>query len=136
LISGWSRRVPGCVLAEHPSDAGHTWFGFGPTQLAHRDSAVAAARLDDGSLIVVYNNSASDRRKLAIVRTADGVHWSAPYALENDPRPAYDGPVRREYSYPFLIATADGRFHVVYTWQRKRIRHTTFTAAWAKSALR
>jgi predicted neuraminidase len=129
----WSTRTPGVVTYATTSDAGVHWSDFVSTGLVHRDSAVAAALLPDRSLLAVYNNAPGDRRKLAIVRKSDRL--SKPYQLEDDPRPAFDGPVRREYSYPFLIATSDGRYHVVYTWQRTKIRHVVFNAAWATAAL-
>jgi hypothetical protein len=41
---------------------------------------------------------------------------------------------RKEFSYPYLI-TADGDdAHLVYTWDRKKIRHRYFPSAWLKQA--
>lgn len=121
----WSARTPGVVTYATTRDGGAHWSDWRSTGLVHRDSAVAAALLPDRSLIAVYNDTPGDRRKLALVHLPSGKSL----ALESDPRPAFDGPTRREYSYPFLIATSDGRYHVVYTWQRTKIRHVTFNAA-------
>ena len=129
----WSAKTPGFVNSATTTDGGVQWSPPASTGLEHRDSAVAAAPLGDGSLLAVYNNSPGDRRKLAIVRKCQ--RWSAPFQLENDPRPPFDGPTRREYSYPFVIATRDGRYHVVYTWQRTRIKHVVFNASWVRAAL-
>ncbi|HEV2719745.1 MAG TPA: sialidase family protein [Thermoanaerobaculia bacterium] len=128
----WSARTPGVVTFAKTRDGGAHWSEVDSTGLVHRDSAVAAALLPDGTPILVYNNTPGDRRKLALARIGS----RTPFQLENDPRPAFDGPIRREYSYPYLITTSDGRYHVVYTWQRTRIRHVTFNAAWAGTALR
>ena len=38
-----------------------------------------------------------------------------------------------EYEYPNLLRTADGRFHVVYTWNNSFIKHVTFNSAWLES---
>ena len=127
----WSARTPGVVTFAKTGDGGAHWSEIESTGLVHRDSAVAAAALPNRALIAIYNNAPDDRRKLAMVRLPS----RTPFQLENDPRPPFDGPIRREYSYPFLIATADGRYHVVYTWQRTKIRHVTFNAAWASTTL-
>ena len=36
----------------------------------------------------------------------------------------------KEYSYPCLTEGRDGRIHLSYTWERKRIRHVEFNLAW------
>ncbi|MDO8262990.1 MAG: sialidase family protein [Gallionella sp.] len=35
-----------------------------------------------------------------------------------------------EFSYPYLIQTRSGDFHLVYTWNRSYIKHVMFTRAW------
>jgi predicted neuraminidase len=35
-----------------------------------------------------------------------------------------------EFSYPYLIQTHNGDFHLVYTWNRSFIKHVQFTRAW------
>ncbi len=125
----WASRMPGSVTVTRTDDAGEEWGDVFGTKLIQRDSAVAGVLLGDGSLLAAYNNSAWDRRDLSLARSADGgVHWSKPYPLEHDTTP--DNVVRREYSYPFLLQTQDGRYHLVYTWQRKKIRHVVFNDAW------
>lgn len=125
----WSARLPGCVTMANTDDAGVHWSAISGTRLVHRDSGVAGTLLGDGSLLAVYNNSAWDRRDLSMARSADGgIHWSKPHPLERDTTP--DEVVRREYSYPYVFQTSDGRYHVVYTWQRTRIRHLTFNDSW------
>jgi predicted neuraminidase len=121
----WSARTPGVVTYARTRDAGAHWSDFESTGLVHRDSAVAAALLPDRSRFIIYNDTPGDRRKLALTPLPAGHSL----ALESDPRPPFDGPIRREYSYPYVIATSDGRYHVVYTWQRTKICHVTFTPA-------
>lgn len=38
-----------------------------------------------------------------------------------------------EYEYPNFLRTADGQFHVVYTWNNSFIKHVTFNSAWLES---
>jgi predicted neuraminidase len=133
----FAERRPSRVLLISTRDAGRHWSDIRGTPLVHRDSGVSGVRLDDGSLIVFYNetswsNPAWNRRNLSMVRSADGgVHWSTPYSLEHDP--AQDAGTIHEYSYPCVLRTHDGRLHVLYTWHRKLIRHLTFNAAWVQA---
>ena len=40
-----------------------------------------------------------------------------------------------EFSYPYLIQTRNGDFHLVYTWNRSYIKHVRFTRAWLNQRL-
>ncbi len=125
----WSSSMAGCVTVTRSDDAGVHWSAIARTRLVHRDSAVCGTRLGDGSLLAVYNNSIWDRRDLSMARSADGgVHWSKPHPLERDSTPG--NLVRREYSYPYVLQTRDGLYHLLYTWQRTRIRHVVFNDSW------
>jgi predicted neuraminidase len=39
-----------------------------------------------------------------------------------------------EFSYPYLIRASDGNMHLLYTWNRKRIRHVAFNDNWVDGA--
>lgn len=43
---------------------------------------------------------------------------------------------RFEFSYPYLIQTQGGDFHLVYTWNRSFIKHVWFTQAWLDQRLK
>jgi predicted neuraminidase len=43
---------------------------------------------------------------------------------------------RFEFSYPYLIQTQSGDFHLVYTWNRSLIKHIWFTQAWLEQRLK
>jgi len=40
-----------------------------------------------------------------------------------------------EFSYPFLLQTRRGEFHLVYTWNRSFIKHVEFNQAWLDERL-
>jgi predicted neuraminidase len=40
-----------------------------------------------------------------------------------------------EFSYPYLIQTHSGDFHLVYTWNRSFIKHVSFNTAWLDQQL-
>ncbi|HEY2325507.1 MAG TPA: sialidase family protein [Thermoanaerobaculia bacterium] len=123
---------PFAVTMSKTHDAGAHWSDVVPTPLVHRDSQVSGVLLSDNSMLVFYNGSAWDRRDLSVARTTDGgKHWSWPYHIEHDT--TGNDIVRREYSYPYVYRTRDGNIHVLYTWQRTRIRHLTFNEAWVRA---
>jgi predicted neuraminidase len=41
-----------------------------------------------------------------------------------------------EFSYPYLIQTHSGDFHLVYTWNRSFIKHVQFTNAWLDAQIK
>jgi predicted neuraminidase len=45
----------------------------------------------------------------------DGQSWTPGPVLETEPG--------KEFSYPAVIQTADGRVHVTYTWKRQKVKH-------------
>jgi predicted neuraminidase len=120
---------PFAVTISKTHDSGERFSDVTATPLVHRDSQVSGILLADKSMLVFYNGSAWDRRDLSVARTVDGgMHWSWPYHIEHDT--TGDDVVRREYSYPYVYRTRDGNIHLMYTWQRTRIRHLTFNDAW------
>ncbi|TAJ79163.1 MAG: hypothetical protein EPO42_06670 [Gallionellaceae bacterium] len=46
-----------------------------------------------------------------------------------------EGRCRYEFSYPYLIRTQRGDFHLVYTWNRTFIKHLWFNQAWLDQRL-
>ena len=86
---------------------------------------MAGARLDDGSVIIVFNDSEKNRSDLSLARsTGDGESWRTIHEFEKDPSGA------DEYSYPYLIRASSGDYHLLYTWQRTHIKHVRFNHTW------
>ncbi len=114
-------------------NAGQTWTAIGDTEIPNPNSAIAALALANGTRLLVLNNLEAGRHRLVLMladpATSDKAkQWRVVQVLEDDE--ALPGEQRREFSYPYLI-TADGSdAHLVYTWDRKKIRHIHFGAAW------
>ena len=89
--------------------------------------------LKNGSRILVANNLEQGRHRLVMLMADDSSNdWKVIQVLEDDE--ALPNEQRREYSYPFVISTSEGNVHLLYTWNRKRIRHLYFQPAWLDNA--
>jgi predicted neuraminidase len=104
-------------------DLGKTWGPMDVLNLPNPSSGTDAVTLRDGQQLLVYNHNTREatsnkgRSPLNVAISTNGTHWAAALVLENDP----DAP--SGFAYPAVIQTRDGRVHVTYTWQRKRIKH-------------
>ena len=99
-------------------DAGRTWSELALLDLPNCNSGTDAVTLADGSHLLVYNHSDTEkvRYPLNVAVTTDGSHWSAAAVLEHEPP--------GQYSYPAVVqSAANGLVDVAYTWKRQRIRH-------------
>lgn len=112
LISSWSE------------DNGKTWQRTDSINVVNSNSGVDAVTLSDQSFLLVNNplkmgkDWFNGRNILDVESSKDGVHWKKILDLENQPE--------GEFSYPAIIQTSDKKVHILYTYNRKFIRHTTF----------
>jgi alpha-L-rhamnosidase len=114
-------RGQGVISESWSADEGKTWPQLTPTALPHPGSGIDAVMLKDGRGLLVYNHTPRGRSPLNVAVSADGKTWQAALALDDTPG--------REFSYPAVIQTADGRVHVTYTDGRERIRHVVIDPA-------
>ena len=116
---------PGRVLISRSNDAGQHWLADEKLALPNPDSAIAGLRRPDGSLLLVFNDTESGRSSLALAVSRDqGQSWSTVKHFEQ----SIDA--KGEFSYPYLIRSSNGTMHLLYTWNRKRIRHIAFNDNW------
>jgi predicted neuraminidase len=101
------------------SEDGVRWSRMQPLDLPNPDSGIDAVMLADGRALLVYNHSRRYRTPLKLALSTDGRRWRPSRLLED---------AQGEYSYPAVIQGADGRVHITYTWQRRRIRHVELEA--------
>jgi len=103
------------------TDGGHTWSPMRLLNVPNPNSGIDAVMLADGRACLVYNPTThgkdwwDGRGTLAVAVSSDGQHWKRVLTLEQQPG--------AEFSYPAVIQAADGKLHVTYTWQRRRIAH-------------
>jgi predicted neuraminidase len=111
------------VHTAYSDDSGWNWSEAKPSEIPNPNSAVDALRLRDGRILMVYNHASSGRENLRLAVSSDeGRTWKAGATLEYGPS--------EEFSYPNLSEDSQGRIHLTYTWDRKRIKHVAFNLAW------
>lgn len=115
--------VPGTVSVAQTDDSGRSWSSPLPLDLPNPDAGLAALRLNDGRLLLAFNDSPTGRENLRLAMSTDeGRTWTRVVTLPEEPG--------SHYSYPFLMQARTGEVHLVYAWQRKVIKHVTFNTAW------
>ena len=110
----------GRIAKADSTDAGITWTPLTLTDLPNPNSGIDAVGLQDGRTLMVYNHTRSGRSPLNVAVSADGEHWQGFLVLESEPG---------EFSYPAITQSKNGSVHVVYTWNRKRIKHVEIPLA-------
>jgi predicted neuraminidase len=108
------RTRQGNIAESRSTDQGRTWSRMELMDLPNPDSGVDGIVLRDGRACLVYNNSRRKRTPLNVAISSDGRNWLKTVTLEDR---------LGEYSYPAVIQSSDELVHVVYTWNRRRIKH-------------
>ncbi len=100
-------------------DGGYTWSDATLTNLPNPNSGIDAIATSDNQILLVYNDSKTDRTPLNIACSKDsGITWKNILTLENSPG---------EYSYPAIIGKSDGSIVIAYTWNRTNIKVVTIS---------
>ncbi len=117
---------PHWLLRSTSTDGGRTWSAAATTTLPNPDSAAALVRLASGAVLLAYNPTECRRTPLALALSDDeGETFPHEVALES---------TEGEYSYPAVAQDAEGIIHVVYTWDRRAIKHVALTEADLRAA--
>lgn len=104
-------------------DAGRSWSQPEGLTLPNPDSGLDGIRLQDGRLLLAFNDSTTGRENLRLAMSSDeGRTWTRIATLAEE--------AGADFSYPFLMQTRNGDVHAVYTWHRKAIKHVVFNVAW------
>ncbi len=127
--AGQAKQVP----VSQTQNAGQSWQSATDLPIANPNSAVAGLQLNSGARILALNNIETGRYRLVLMMTdAKSGQWQTIEVLEDDEALPEDQ--RKEFSYPYLISLDGNDAHIVYTWDRKKIRHRYFSGAWLKRA--
>ena len=112
------RRKSGRADAES-RDGGETWSEAVETEFKNPNSAVDFIKLQNGHLLLVYNDNMNDRTPLTVAISMDGDKtWSHRRNIAGGDN---------TFAYPYAIQTRDGKIHIVYTTNtRTTILHAVF----------
>ena len=121
------------VPVSQTQNEGQSWQVAEDLPIANPNSAVAGLQLNNGVRILVLNNIETGRYRLTLFMSEPKSNqWQVVEVLEDDE--ALPDQNRKEFSYPYLISVDGNDAHLVYTWDRKKIRHRYFSGAWLKRA--
>ena len=128
-----SSGLPKQIAVSHTQNAGQSWQQSEDLAIANPNSAVAGLALKSGARILALNNIENGRYRLVLLMSDPKAgQWQTVEVLEDDE--TLPDAQRREFSYPYLITVDGDDAHLVYTWDRKKIRHRYFSGAWLKQA--
>jgi len=116
---GYGKQTSGSIVRSESSDGGKTWSKGIDTDLPNPNAAIDLVRLQNGHLLLVYNDSPHERDPLTVAISTDN---GKTYPFRKN---IAEGP--HDFAYPFAIQTRDGKVHIVFTSEgRTVINHAVF----------
>ncbi len=119
-LQALSRTKNGFLSSTWSHDNGLSWQPERLTDIPNNNSGIDCLTLSSGLFAMVYNpvGKAHEaefgaRTPLTLALSDDGCHWTDVLDLDHGPG---------EFSYPAIIE-AGGALHIVYTWNRQKIRY-------------
>lgn len=110
---GYDPTTDGWTVRSESHDGGKTWTPGEDTDIPNPNAAVDLLRLENGHLLLVYNDSMNERTPLTAAVSLDGGKtWPHKRNIAEGP---YD------YAYPYVIQARDGKIHLVYTSHERTV---------------
>jgi predicted neuraminidase len=123
---------PARIASAQTENAGQSWASGIDLDLANPNAAIAGLRLSNGDRLIALNDLESARHRLVLAIAPAGTsNWNVIAELESD-QTLING-LHREFSYPSLLLGANGQVHLLYTYDRKKMKHVQFDPRWIES---
>jgi predicted neuraminidase len=123
---------PPRIASALTENAGQTWVSGVDLDLANPNAAIAGLQLSNGDRLIALNDLESGRYRLVLAMAPAGTsNWNVIAELESD-ETLING-LHREFSYPSLSLGANGEVHLIYTYDRKKMKHIQFDPRWIDS---
>jgi predicted neuraminidase len=126
---------PNRILAQYSSSSGLSWPEPFKTDLPNPNAAIAGISINGGKrMLLIFNDHPEERDKLSLaISENQGESWTTIHVFEEWQKER-EGK-KQGYSYPSLIQTTSGDFHLVYSWNVQKIKHIHFNQAWLESKI-
>ncbi|OQB32872.1 MAG: hypothetical protein BWY07_01491 [Candidatus Hydrogenedentes bacterium ADurb.Bin170] len=104
---GYGPTEDGWMLRSDSKDGGFSWTDAVRTDFPNPNSAVELIKLKNGHLLLVYNDSMSDRTPLTLaVSTDNGETWPFRRMIAGGDN---------DFAYPYAIQGSDDKIYLIYT---------------------
>lgn len=119
-----SRSKHNKIVSSWSGDNGKSWIRTNTINVINSNSGIDALTVNKNLFLLVNNplpmgkDWFNGRNILDVDYSTDGLNWKKLFDLEKQEK--------GEFSYPAIIQTADKKVHVLYTYDRKYIKHTVF----------
>jgi len=123
------------LLLVRTADGGATWSYPVKVAVPNPNAAVASIRLENGAILLIHNNDGDLRCDMTLSYSEDnGNTWRDIYEFEKE-----EGENCQDhspgFSYPYIIRTQNGDFHLLYSWNSTHIKHVQFNLRWVKQKI-
>jgi predicted neuraminidase len=123
---------PPRIASALTDNAGQFWVSGADLDLANPNAAIAGLQLANGDRLIALNDLESARHRLVLALAPAGTsNWSVIAEVESDQ--TLTNGLYREFSYPYLLLGANGEVHLIYTYDRKKMKHIHFDPRWIES---
>ncbi len=111
----YSGRPDGRIVRTESRDGGRTWTDGTETEFKNPNAAVEFLSLKNGNLLLIFNDSLSERTPLTAALSTDG-DKTYPHRLN-----LVSG--NGDFAYPYAIEADDGKIHLVFTGNERTTIH-------------
>jgi predicted neuraminidase len=123
---------PPRIASALTDSAGQSWVSGPDLDLANPNAAIAGLQLANGDRLIALNDLESARHRLVLaIAPAGSSSWNVIAEVESDQ--TLTNGLYREFSYPSLLLGANGEVHLIYTYDRKKMKHIQFDPRWIES---
>ena len=123
---------PPRIASALTENSGQSWASGADLDLANPNAAIAGLQLSNGDRLIALNDLESARHRLVLAIAPAGTsNWNVIAEVESDE--ALINGLHREFSYPSLLLGANGEVHLIYTYDRKKMKHIQFDPRWIES---